>query len=292
MIAVEDPPGFIVRTEAQKAASNNGFRIERGVEQGWLRFASTTAQVGIWIAGRSKDGPWFLSVDRPEVSAEIGFSSEPAAVGPGVTTFAFDGLQALYGALDRTYRLGVSLPDAPYDAFQAAARDLPLTTEAERLVVQRLGQNLFRQAVLAYWGGRCPLTGISNTELLRASHIVAWAECESDEKRLDVHNGLLLSALWDAAFDAGLVSFANDGTVIASPRLRAESAGALGLKNPKKLTGLTAASDQLSVAPGPVRLFDLMLELIFVPRPSGGRWRHRHRLRSAPDIFRSGARSR
>jgi hypothetical protein len=34
-----------------------------------------------------------------------------------------------------------------------------------------------------------------------------------------VHNGLLLSALWDAAFDTGLVSFADDGTVLASPDL-------------------------------------------------------------------------
>jgi putative restriction endonuclease len=48
---------------------------------------------------------------------------------------------------------------------------------------------------------------------VRASHIVPWAECDNDAHRLDVHNGLLLSALWDAAFDAGLISFADDGTV-------------------------------------------------------------------------------
>jgi predicted restriction endonuclease len=43
--------------------------------------------------------------------------------------------------------------------------------------------------------------------LLRASHIVPWAQCQTDALRLDVPNGLLMSALWDAAFDAGLVSF-------------------------------------------------------------------------------------
>jgi predicted restriction endonuclease len=91
-----------------------------------------------------------------------------------------------------------------------------------------------------YWGGRCPLTGITNADLLRASHIVPWAECDTDEKRLDVHNGLLLSALWDAAFDAGLVSFADDGAAIASSRLTSDAAAALGLNNAKKLTGLTA----------------------------------------------------
>jgi len=46
-----------------------------------------------------------------------------------------------------------------------------------------------------YWQGRCPLTGISDPALLRASHIVPWAECETDAQRLDVHNGLLLAAL-------------------------------------------------------------------------------------------------
>jgi HNH endonuclease len=239
MLAAEDPPSFIVRTEAQKAASNNGFRLERGIENGWLCFASTTAQVAIWIAGVSRRGPWLLSVDRPEVSAEIGLSSEPAAVGPGFATFAFDSLEALYSALDKVYRLGVCLPDAPLNAFRTAARDLPRTTEAERLIVQRVGQDLFRQALLAYWGGRCPLTGITNLELLRASHIVPWAECETDEKRLDVHNGLLLSALWDAAFDAGLVSFADDGTAIASPRLTSDATATLGGHFGRKLNGLT-----------------------------------------------------
>jgi len=34
MIAPEDPPGFVVRTEAQKAAWDNGFRLEQGVESG------------------------------------------------------------------------------------------------------------------------------------------------------------------------------------------------------------------------------------------------------------------
>ena len=110
----------------------------------------------------------------------------------------------LHAALDRVYRLAVSLPDAPLIRFRAKTGTLPRTTEAERLVIQRIGQEIFRDALMDYWGGRCPLTGITDAALLRASHILPWAEC-SDEQRLDVHNGLLLSALWDAAFDKGLV---------------------------------------------------------------------------------------
>jgi len=241
VILPEDPPGFIVRTEAHKAASANGFRLERGIKGGWLSFGSTTALVGIWIAGASKNGPWLLSVDRAEVCAEFNLPPAEGSSGPGVATFTFDTLQALYDALDRIYRLGISLPDVPFQAFQAAVQALPRTTEAERLVIQRVGQDLFRQALLAYWGGRCSMTGITNPELLRASHIVPWAECDTEQKRLDVHNGLLLSALWDAAFDAGLVSFGDDGAPITSSRLSEAAATALGLHFDAKLSGLTDA---------------------------------------------------
>lgn len=241
MLLPEDPPGFIVRTEAHKAASANGFRLEHGVNGGWLNFGSTTTQVGIWIAGVSKNGPWLLSVDRAEVCAEFQLSSPTESSAPGIATFAFDTLQSLYVALDRVYRLGISLPDAPFNAFQSATRDLPRTTEAERFIVQRVGQDFFRQALLAYWGGRCPMTGITNAELLRASHIIPWAECDSDKKRLDVHNGLLLSALWDAAFDAGLVSFSDNGAPITSPRLSEPALRELDLHTGFRLSGLTEA---------------------------------------------------
>lgn len=241
MTQIEDPPGFIVRTEAQKAAAANGFRLERGASGGWLSFGSTTTQVGVWLAGASENGPWFLSVDRAEVCAEFNLRPVASLFGPGVATFAFETLRALYAALDHIYRLGISLPDAPFQAFQSAVRDLPLATEAERLVIQRVGQNLFREALLAYWGVRCPMTGITDPELLRASHIVPWAECDSDQKRLDIHNGLLLSALWDAAFDSGLVSFWDDGAPIASPHLTATAKNALGFYLNHRLVGLTAA---------------------------------------------------
>ena len=240
MIVPEDPPGFVVRTEAQKAAAANGFRLEHGADNGWLCFRSTTAQVTVWIAGVSKSGPWLLSVSRPEVSAELSAVQTSLPSAPGVATYAFESLHELYGALDRAYRLGISLPNAPLSAFQTASQGMPRSTEAERLVVERVGQNVFRQALIAYWGGHCPLTGITDPELLRASHIVPWAECESDEKRLDVHNGLLLSALWDAAFDAGLVSFADDGTALASTRLKPDSALTLGISNVPQLAGLTS----------------------------------------------------
>jgi hypothetical protein len=68
--------------------------------------------------------------------------------------------------------LRFGLPDVLLHVLQATARDMPRTTEAGQLVVQRVGQNVFRKALLDCWRGRCPLTGITGEALLRASHIV------------------------------------------------------------------------------------------------------------------------
>ena len=143
----------------------------------------------------------------------------------------------LHAALDRVYRLSISLPEAPLEWFKAKTANLPRTTEAERLMIQRIGQYIFRDALMDYWGGRCPMTGITEPGLLRASHIVPWADC-TDAQRLDVHNGLLLSALWDAAFDRGLISFADDGTVLVSPQLSEAARLVLRVTTTPPLTGL------------------------------------------------------
>jgi HNH endonuclease len=237
---ISAPQPFVVREECEKAAFQNGFRRILGENQGWAGFASTTARGVLHLAAAGVHGPWFLALDHAGVIAELGL---PAAAmpGPGKTRYAFDTLGELYAALNRVYALGVSLPDAPLREFEIRVACLPRTTEAERMVVQRIGQDIFRARLMDYWQNRCPLTGITDPALLRASHIIPWAECESDAERLDVHNGLLLSALWDAAFDAGLVSFNHNGMVIASPHLTPAAIDALNLRLGPTVTGLTEA---------------------------------------------------
>jgi hypothetical protein len=85
-------------------------------------------------------------------------------------------LAQLHAALDRVYKLAVSLPDAPLTRFQLKTAGLPRTTEAERLVVQRIGQDVFRGALIDYWGGRCPLTGITDPALLGEGIFVQFDE--------------------------------------------------------------------------------------------------------------------
>jgi hypothetical protein len=222
---LESPPGFVVNTDAAKAAADHGYRLPRPPDPawpGWLAFASTTAHGTLRLAATGPHGPWYLALDHPGVIAELGLPLDPIP-GPGLARYHFPTLSQLYPVLSTVYRLASTLPDAPLTTFEARTATLPKTTEAERLVVQRIGQDIFRAALMAYWHGRCPLTGITDEPLLRASHIKPWSDCTSDAERLDVHNGLLLSALWDAAFDQGLVTFADDGTPILSDCLTPEA---------------------------------------------------------------------
>jgi putative restriction endonuclease len=215
------------RSELREAAWNHGYRRETGEADGWLFFASDISVPGeIALAVAEAGSTWFLAVDHPGVAAEL--DAPPAAPVPQGkrAAWGFAEQSAMRAALHRVYELSCTLPDVPLYAYQEEIAGLG-DTEIDRVRKERIGQDVFRRALLRYWNGRCPLTGIAEPELLRASHIVAWADCASDAERLDVHNGLLLAAHWDAAFDAGLVSFAEDGSVLVKHGLSDEARATL-----------------------------------------------------------------
>ena len=101
-------------------------------------------------------------------------------------------------------------------------------TTRQQLTAARVGQGKFRKDLLARWDGSCAILGVSRPELLRASHIKPWTSSNNVE-RLDPANGLLLSAMYDAAFDALLLSFADDGALMLSPDFPASDAAAAGI---------------------------------------------------------------
>lgn len=233
-MTLETPQSFITRQECDKVAFQNGFRRSHGETDGWRRYSSTTAQSSIWLAAE-ENGNWLLALDHAGVLGEISLDLSDAE-GPGLARFRFASLTPIYDIMPRLYELAVSLPDAPLKEFLHLTSEMPKTTEAERLAVLRVGQGIFRDRLITYWQGSCPLTGISDQALLRASHIKPWKDCETDEERLDVHNGLLLSALWDAAFDRGLVTFDDNGRPMLSTQLSEEAATELRWQNPITLT--------------------------------------------------------
>ena len=230
---IEDPQGFVVSTECRKAAEDNGFRLKEGERDGWVQFRSTTVPGRIWLAGAGDHGPWYVALDHAGVARELGWRQHEGC--PGMACERFETTAELHQAVSRIYDLARSLPEHPLEEFRKCTRDLPQRTEAERTVIQRVGQDVFRDALMRYWQGRCPLTGISDAPLLRASHIRPWKDCETDAQRLDVFNGLLLSSLWDAAFDAGLVTFDDTGEPLFSSHLTDAARQALQWQQPLPL---------------------------------------------------------
>ena len=86
------------------------------------------------------------------------------------------------------------------------------------LTAQRIKQHFFRRAVLSSYRNRCCMSGLTDSRLLIASHIVPWSSDKAN--RLNPSNGLCLSALHDRAFDKGLICLADDFTIIISDDLK------------------------------------------------------------------------
>lgn len=93
-------------------------------------------------------------------------------------------------------------------------------TDKEIRAKRRVGQNIFRAMLLEIYDAKCCITGIDIPEVLRASHIVPWAECI--DTRLNPENGLCLSATYDAAFGKHLITFDEDYRLVLSPVLKEE----------------------------------------------------------------------
>ena len=98
-------------------------------------------------------------------------------------------------------------------------KDIPNGYEKETLIKQRVHQQFFRQAVLASYNGACCITGLSNPELLVASHIKPWKDSTSNEKT-DPKNGLCLNSLYDKAFDRGFITISDKYEIIVSNKIR------------------------------------------------------------------------
>jgi len=71
--------------------------------------------------------------------------------------------------------------------------------------------------------------------VLCARHAKPRAECISDDERLDVFNGFLLTANLDALFDRYLISFDEQGLILSSPVLAGKDLQLLGIVEGMKL---------------------------------------------------------
>lgn len=215
------------RTRLEKAAADCGFDLTPQVD-------------GAALVLRSAQFPEVVRVTPDPDEAFTITASSPLLL-PGAhppQAYVVQGWSALYEALEAASSIARSLPNRVAQKFAKATAEMPQSTEVERLVVQRVGQQLFRDALLAFWQSRCCITGLAVPSLLRASHIRPWAKCESDEQRLDVFNGLLLAPHLDALFDDGLMTVQQDGVVIFSHLLPAAALDQLGISSSLQVHGL------------------------------------------------------
>lgn len=206
------------RLRLEKAAADCGFEMNPIPNEEGLTF-------------RSARFPETVSV-RPAGSERFELRTSDASLleprnsdGP----LSVEGFGSLYTVLRTMAAHARTKPNRVADEFKKQTAAMPKGTEAERLVVQRVGQGLFRSALLDFWQGRCCITGLDVSELLRASHIRPWAKCETDEQRLDVFNGLLLAPHLDAVFDAGFMTVEDNGAVRLAASLSTNQRRQLGL---------------------------------------------------------------
>jgi hypothetical protein len=139
-------------------------------------------------------------------------------------------------------RAGVYLPveadklrlasDIPQE-FNYAIK-LPNVTERSGLVTSRVGQGAYRKRIIHRWEYQCAVTGFDKLEVLIASHIVPWKDA-SDDERLDVDNGLLLSPNYDALFDRHLISFEGNGSIILSDKIETVAYQKIGITGKERL---------------------------------------------------------
>lgn len=233
----------ILVSRLEKAATDNGFDQDLGREGDWLVFASTQCPLRVWL-GAFGGAVLLAAFSQQNVARALGEYGTPTTAPlpkDAVAGRTVPDVPALHRLLRRAFQLSKALPNELLRSFEKQTATLPRTTEAERLVVQRVGQNLFRHGLLDLWEGRCAVTGLAVPELLRASHIKPWADCATDGERLDAYNGILLAPHLDAAFDRGFITVADDGTIVVSDALDGAARSMLGLDRTLRVHGLTDA---------------------------------------------------
>lgn len=103
-----------------------------------------------------------------------------------------------------------------FDTIEKETRSLQGGTR-DTVIKARVNQSVFRERLLGRYH-KCCLCGVSNPDLLTASHIKPWADSSPLEK-VDVDNGFLFCPNHDRLFDRGLISFEDSGKILISKEL-------------------------------------------------------------------------
>ncbi|MEN9661764.1 MAG: hypothetical protein RL324_713 [Verrucomicrobiota bacterium] len=226
---------ILERTLITKSGYDNGWEVVAEDTSARVVLASALHRARVIIAGEKEPGAdWNVRFDQASLTREVG-----RTVGipmTGTDHYVARGDHELGGLLREAARLARALPDAPERRYaqavaKALATDAIVQTEVKRMVTQRIGQDVFRDSLMDYWGGACAVTGIAIPELLRASHTKPWTDCSSDAERLNVFNGFLLVAHLDALYDRHLMTFDESGEARFAAQIDGSTRVKLGLSS-------------------------------------------------------------
>ena len=79
----------------------------------------------------------------------------------------------------------------------------------------------FRDAVLSWYGARCPVSGVDHAELLDVAHVLSWSD--NQDVRTDPGNVLILDKTHHEAFDRGLFTIDDGYRLQVMPGFSTES---------------------------------------------------------------------
>ena len=140
-----------------------GVRSQASLGDGdWLAYDSLGAPASIRLSCTHQN--YLVAVNHPGAIRDLAerWHAWPEGAEPrppnGFTAFAVSDTTPLHHLVREIWRLARALPVEPLRIFEAQTRSLPRTTEVEKLIVRRVGQNVFRDALLIYWGVRCAVT--------------------------------------------------------------------------------------------------------------------------------------
>jgi putative restriction endonuclease len=194
-------------------------QIERGEEAIDYAFMGTDPNAA--------DNRWLREAGEAQVPLLYFLGIAPGRYTPLWPTYIADWsaaelkVQLAFGADDRKW----SIPDAPERRYGL------------RLVRQRLHQASFREAVLTAYEGRCAVSNMPEPRLLDAAHIIGDQDEESGQPV--VPNGLPLSKIHHAAFDAHLIGVDPDYRIHISEALLSMNDGPLFEHGIKAMAGRT-----------------------------------------------------
>ena len=158
------PPS--TRTRLEKMANDNGFDLPVEDQGDWLLIHSSRVPLRMWLSVRG-GSVYLAALSQLHVARALSEHgnelTNPIPKGACAVRTVSD-LLSLHRLVRRAFQLSSTLPDELLHTFLRKTESLPRQTEVERLVVQRIGQDVFRQGLLDFWEGRCAVTGLAIPE--------------------------------------------------------------------------------------------------------------------------------